>query len=81
MIKELTNYERMCQLASFDELTTKQIAEVASVGINRAIELKKEIIDWMTKSGDYRVYNTIRIPTKAVFHYLSKDLTQYKGGR
>lgn len=80
MIKELTSNQRMCELANFDELTTKQIAEVASVGINRAIQLKKEIIQWMTESGKYRVYNSIRLQTKAVFEFLSKDIDEYKGG-
>lgn len=55
-------------------------SQVASVGINRAIQLKKEIIQWMTESGKYRVYNTMRISTKAVFEYLSKDIDEYKGG-
>lgn len=79
-MKELTSYERLCDLAQKEELTTKEIGEVASVGINRAKELKKEIIQWMTESGKYRVYNTIRLQTKAVFEYLSKDIFDYKGG-
>lgn len=80
VVKELTSYERLCDLANKEELTTKEIGEVASVGINRAKDLKKEIIQWMTESGKYRVYNTIRLQTKAVFEYLSKDIIEYKGG-
>lgn len=79
-MKELTSYERLCDLANKEELTTKEIGETASVGINKAKELKKEIIQWMTESGKYRVYNTIRIQTKAVFEFLSKDIDEYKGG-
>lgn len=78
-MKELTSYKRMCELSSLDELTTKQIAEVASVGINKALELKKEIIKWMTETGRYRVYNTMRLSTKGVFEFLSKDINDYKG--
>ncbi|MBS3986479.1 MAG: hypothetical protein KGZ38_00860 [Erysipelothrix sp.] len=79
-VKELTSYERLCDLAKKEELTTKEIGEAASVGINKAKELKKEIIQWMTESEKYRVYNTIRIQTKAVFEFLSKDIDEYKGG-
>lgn len=80
MIKELTSYQRMCELAELDELTTKQIAEVASVGINKGIILKEEITRWMIQTGKYRVVNKFRLSTKAVFEFLTKDINDYKGG-
>lgn len=79
-IKELTLYERMCELAEKEELTTKEIGEVLSVGINRAKEKKKEIIQWMNESGNYRVYNTTRLLTKAVFEFSGRNIDDYKGG-
>lgn len=79
-IKELTSYERMCELAEKEELTTKEIGEVLSVGINRAKEKKKEIIQWMNESENYRVYSTIRLLAKAVFEFSGRDIDDYKGG-
>lgn len=81
VVKELTSNQRLCELAEKHELTTKQIGEVASVGLNKAKKLKKEIVQWMTETGKYRVYNTIRISSDAVFDFLTLDINNYKGGQ
>lgn len=80
MVVKTTMPERMVELASLEYLTLKELAEVASVGITKALELREEINDWINKTKKYRRVHTTKSPTQAVFDYLGIDRAWYRNG-
>ncbi len=75
-----TPIERMKILAMKDFLTLTELAEVASVGINKAASIRSKLIKWMKEDGRYPYIDTSKLLTSAVFEFLGLDLKKYLGG-
>lgn len=80
MYSQLTEESVIYELAKLRGLTTAHIGLIASVGINKAYEIKKDIVKWLVEVKGIILYNTILIDTEYVFEYLNLDLNKYKGG-
>ncbi len=80
MVVKTTIPERMSELASLEYLTLKEFAEVASVGITKALKLREELNDWINKTKKYRRVHTTKSPTQAVFDFLGIDRSWYLKG-
>ncbi len=80
MVVKTTTPERMSELATLEYLTLKELAEVASVGISRALQLREELNDWINKTKKYRRIHNTKSPTQAVFDYLGIDRSWYWKG-
>ena len=77
---EKTPIERMRELAVQDYLTLTEVAEVASVGMNKAAKIRNELLIWMKRSDRYNYISSSRFLTTAVFEFLCIDISKYTGG-
>lgn len=75
-----TSPERLAELATLEYLTLKELAEVASVGITKAIEVRGELNDWMSRTKKFRRIHSSKSPTQAVFEFLGIDRNWYRNG-
>lgn len=58
-----------------EEMTTKDIQALCGVSKNRALEIRKEAINYCLANGINLI--GIKVPTEAVLHVTNKDIAYY----
>lgn len=77
-----TPIERIKIIAKQDFMTLTQLAEVSCVGINKAANIRVELVKWMKHDKKYPYVDSSRLLTTAVFEFLGLDIDKYlEGGK
>lgn len=72
--------KRLRELASYTQLTSKELGEVGAIGANKVVEARRQLIEMIRNERPEEYIHTNLFHPKDVFRFFGYDINDFIGG-